>query len=65
MDYDTVKTKLDEVMPKSGDDTVLDYLCGALSDEHFDFGDNGSGVYDDLGEFLVRPAWALILVAGR
>ena len=53
MEYEKVKSKLDEIMPKNGDDTILDYIIGALSDEHFDFGDSGNGIYEDLGVFLV------------
>lgn len=41
-----------------GDITILDYIVGILSDEHFDFGEDGSEAYEVLGDILVRVlAW--------
>jgi hypothetical protein len=38
---------------KASDETVLDYVCGILEDEDFEFGDNGDQAYEAIGPFLV------------
>ncbi|KMT12421.1 hypothetical protein BVRB_5g103530 [Beta vulgaris subsp. vulgaris] len=35
------------------DDPILDYIVNVLADEDFDFGSEGDGVFDALGELLV------------
>ncbi|KXZ48205.1 hypothetical protein GPECTOR_29g111 [Gonium pectorale] len=36
-----------------GDPTILEYICGVLEDEHFEFGDNGEEAFDAIGPFLI------------
>ncbi len=38
---------------KKGDETIIDYICGVLEDEHFEFGDDGEEAYESIGPFLV------------
>lgn len=44
-----------------GDETILDYICGVLEDEHFDWGASGDGsdAFEAIGPFLVR-GWDLV-----
>lgn len=36
------------------DEGLLDYICGILEDEHFEFGDEGEEAFEAIGPFLVR-----------
>lgn len=45
-----------EVLGRRADDIdqpIIDYIVNVLADEDFDFGAEGDGVYDALGELLV------------
>lgn len=35
------------------DQPIVDYIVNVLADEDFDFGDEGEGAFDALGELLV------------
>lgn len=35
------------------DQPIIDYIINVLADEDFDFGDDGEGAFDALGELLV------------
>lgn len=35
------------------DQPIIDYIVNVLADEDFDFGDDGEGAFDALGELLV------------
>ena len=35
------------------DQPIVDYIVNVLADEDFDFGDEGEGVFEALGELLV------------
>ena len=50
-----------------GDQTILEYICGILEDEHFEFGDEGDSAYESIGPFLVRmdhlhATWAVCML---
>lgn len=51
-----VRSVVHEVLGAHGghDDTLLDYIVGALSDEHFEWGQEGDEAYEQLGPFMVR-----------
>jgi hypothetical protein len=36
-----------------GDETIIEYICGVLEDEHFEFGDDGEEAFEAIGPFLV------------
>lgn len=43
-----------DVLGADGDEHILEYVAGVLSDEHFDWGE----AHDAIGPLLVRPvAW--------
>lgn len=45
-----------EVLGRRADDVdqpIIDYIVNVLADEDFDFGDDGEGAFDALGELLV------------
>ena len=48
-----VSAVVEELVGKSGDPTVLDYVISVLEDEDFDFGPSGQEAYDAFGEMLV------------
>jgi ATP-binding cassette subfamily F protein 3 len=35
------------------DQPIIDYIVNVLADEDFDFGDDGEGAFDAIGELLV------------
>ena len=57
MDPDAIRAAVHDLF-KKGDETIIDYVCGILEDEHFEFGDDGEGAFDSIGPFLVRAMWA-------
>lgn len=71
MDPDAIRAAVHDLF-KKGDETIIDYVCGILEDEHFEFGDDGEGAFESIGPFLVRgrmgrmpvmAAWALLIWA--
>ena len=57
MDPDAIRAAVHDLF-KKGDETIIDYVCGILEDEHFEFGDDGEGAFESIGPFLVRAMWA-------
>lgn len=57
MDADQIRDAVHELFSK-GDATILDYICGILEDEHFEFGEDGEEAYESIGPFLVRKGCA-------
>jgi hypothetical protein len=53
MDSQLVRKVVHELFPK-GDETILEYICGVLEDEHFEFGEDGEEAFESIGPFLVR-----------
>lgn len=39
------------------DQPIVDYVINVLADEDFDFGVDGEGVFEALGELLVDSGW--------
>lgn len=39
------------------DEPIVDYVINVLADEDFDFGVDGEGVFEALGELLVDSGW--------
>ena len=39
------------------DQPIVDYVINVLADEDFDFGADGEGVFEALGELLVDSGW--------
>lgn len=39
------------------DQPIVDYVVNVLADEDFDFGADGEGVFEALGELLVDSGW--------
>ena len=54
MDDARIRAVVHEVLGTHADETILDYLCGVLEDEHFPWED----AFDSLGPILVRRSWA-------
>ena len=52
MDPVKIRVAVNELFSQ-GDQTIIEYICGILEDEHFEFGDEGEGAYDSIGPFLV------------
>jgi hypothetical protein len=50
MGEQSVRSVVLELFGDGGDASILDYICGVLEDEHFEWED----VYDSIGPFLVR-----------
>lgn len=42
------------VIGPAADDTIIQYIIGILEDEHFEFGDDGEGAFDVMGDLLVN-----------
>ena len=63
MDPEKVREAVQSLFSE-GDQTILDYICGILEDEHFEFGDKGDSAYESIGPFLVsmsnlHATWAV------
>ena len=52
MDPEQIREAVHELFSE-GDQTIIEYICGILEDEHFEFGDDGEGAYESIGPFLV------------
>ena len=53
-DHQTVDAAVHELFDGKGDQTIIDYICGILEDEDFEFGnDGGDAVFEAVGAFLV------------
>ena len=39
-----------------GDETVKEYIVGVLEDDALEWGDQGEGAFEAVGDFLVRRA---------
>lgn len=51
---------VDEVLGRRAndiDEPIYDYVINVLADEDFDFGEDGEGVFECLGELLVDSGW--------
>lgn len=48
-----VRASLLKVLGDNGDEMLMDYIVGVLQDEHFEWGTNGEGAFEAIGEFLV------------
>ena len=57
MDADQIREAVHELFSQ-GDATILDYICGILEDEHFEFGEDGEEAYESIGPFLVSTGRA-------
>ena len=54
MDPEQIRAAVHDLFSK-GDETIIEYVCGILEDEHFEFGEDGEGAFDSIGPFLVSP----------
>ncbi|GAX81005.1 hypothetical protein CEUSTIGMA_g8440.t1 [Chlamydomonas eustigma] len=52
MDSQLVREAVHELFSK-GDETILEYICGVLEDEHFEFGEGGTEAFEAIGPFLI------------
>jgi hypothetical protein len=52
MDEAKVSAAVHEVLGTGGDETILEYLCGVLCDEHFPWDET----FDHVGGIMVRRA---------
>ena len=50
------------VVGDGGDDVVKEYIFGVLEDESFEWGLNGEGALEAIGDFLVTPLMPLIML---
>lgn len=58
-DHNTIQKVVYGLFDGKGDPTILDYICGVLEDEHFEFGEDGEEAFEQIGPFLVRGAKAI------
>ncbi|GIL87925.1 hypothetical protein Vretifemale_15973 [Volvox reticuliferus] len=52
-DAETIEKVVHGLFDGKGDPTILDYICGVLEDEHFEFGEQGEDAYEAIGPFLI------------
>ncbi|EFJ43917.1 hypothetical protein VOLCADRAFT_95808, partial [Volvox carteri f. nagariensis] len=52
-DAETIQKVVHGLFDGKGDPTILDYICGVLEDEHFEFGEQGEDAYEAIGPFLI------------
>lgn len=62
-DAETIQKVVHGLFDGKGDPTILEYVCGVLEDEHFEFGEQGKEAFDAIGPFLVS-AQARLRFAG-
>jgi len=49
----SVQSIVKGVLGDGGDDAILEYIVGVLEEPHFDWGEDGDGVFEVIGEFLI------------
>ncbi|PNW76832.1 hypothetical protein CHLRE_11g478128v5 [Chlamydomonas reinhardtii] len=52
-DHNTIQKVVYGLFDGKGDPTILDYICGVLEDEHFEFGEDGEEAFEQIGPFLI------------
>ncbi|KAG2441206.1 hypothetical protein HYH02_010050 [Chlamydomonas schloesseri] len=52
-DHETIQKVVHGLFDGKGDVTILDYICGVLEDEHFEFGEDGEEAFEQIGPFLI------------
>lgn len=50
-----LRSSLVNVLGKTGDEMVMEYVASVLEDDSFEWGHEGEGAYDAVGEFLATP----------
>jgi hypothetical protein len=52
-DLKAVQAVVHDVLGSGGDETIIEYICGILEDEHFEFGEDGADLYEQVGPVMV------------